>query len=117
MDRMDKYLLHNEKVMLQIINVLCARLRAVWQTQSQSSSGAEARIRMGLLDLAKRHGVRDAHGTIIDLKFTHQDLAEMLGTSRETMTRVMAHLRTRGVIEISNRRITVLKPQALLEES
>jgi CRP/FNR family cyclic AMP-dependent transcriptional regulator len=112
-----KYLLHNEKVMLQIINVLCARLRAVWQTQSQSSGSAEARIRTGLLDLAKKHGIRDAHGTIIDLKFTHQDLAEMVGTSRETVTRALTHLRKQGIIEISNRRITVLKPQALMEES
>jgi len=61
-----KYLLHNEKVMLQIIQVLCARLRQVWQTQSLSSSTADARIRMGIHQLAKRHGIRDAHGTIID---------------------------------------------------
>jgi CRP/FNR family cyclic AMP-dependent transcriptional regulator len=65
-----KYLLHNQKVMLQIIQVLCARLRQVWQTQSLSSSTADARIRMGVYQLAKRHGIRDAHGTIIDLKIT-----------------------------------------------
>jgi CRP/FNR family transcriptional regulator, cyclic AMP receptor protein len=112
-----KYLLHNEKVMLQIINVLCARLRQVWQTQSLSSSTADARIRMGIYDLAKKHGIRDAHGTIIDLKITHQELAEMVGTSRETVTRVLAHLRDDGIIEISQRRITLLKPQELLSET
>jgi CRP/FNR family cyclic AMP-dependent transcriptional regulator len=112
-----KYLLHNEKVMLQIINVLCARLRQVWQTQSLSSSTADARIRMGIYDLAKKHGIRDAHGTIIDLKITHQELAEMVGTSRETVTRVLARLRDDGIIEISQRRITLLKPQELLSET
>jgi CRP/FNR family transcriptional regulator, cyclic AMP receptor protein len=112
-----KYLLHNEKVMLQIINVLCARLRAVWQTQSQSSGSADARIRMGIYDLAKKHGIRDAHGTIIDLKITHQELAEMVGTSRETVTRVLARLREQGIIEISARRMTLLNAQALLDES
>jgi CRP/FNR family transcriptional regulator, cyclic AMP receptor protein len=112
-----KYLLHNEKVMLQIINVLCTRLRAVWQTQSQSSGTADARIRMGLYELAKKHGIRDAHGTIIDLKITHQDLSEMVGTSRETVTRELAQLRKQGIIEISSRRITVLNLPALQEES
>jgi CRP/FNR family transcriptional regulator, cyclic AMP receptor protein len=111
-----KYLMHNEKVLLQIIHVLCARLRQVWQTQSLSSSTADAKIRMGLYQLAKRHGIQDAHGTIIDLKITHQELAEMVGTSRETVTRVLARLRDEGVIEVEQRRITLLDPQALLTE-
>jgi CRP/FNR family cyclic AMP-dependent transcriptional regulator len=109
-----KYLLHNEKVMLQIIHVLCARLRQVWQTQSMSSSAAEARIRMGVYQLAKRHGIRDSHGIIIDLRITHQELAEMVGTSRETVTRVLAQLRKQGIIEINQRRMTLLDSHALL---
>ncbi len=72
---------------------------------------------MGIYDLAKKHGIRDAHGTIIDLKITHQELAEMVGTSRETVTRVLARLRDDGIIEISQRRITLLKPQELLSET
>lgn len=111
-----KYLMHNEKVLLQIIDVLCARLRQVWQKQSLSSSKADARIRMGIYDLAQRHGVQDAHGTIIDLKITHQELAEMVGTSRETVTRVIARLREEGIIEVAQRRMTLLDPQALLKE-
>jgi CRP/FNR family transcriptional regulator len=112
-----RYLMHNEKVMLQIIQVLCARLRQVWQIQSMSSSTADARIRMGVYQLAKRHGIRDAHGTIIDLKITHQELAEMVGTSRETVTRVLTHLRELGIIEIDQRRITLLDAKALLEST
>jgi CRP/FNR family transcriptional regulator len=109
-----KYLMRNEKVLLQIIQVLCARLRQVWQTQSLSSSTADARIRMGLHQLSKKHGIRDAHGIIIDLKITHQELAEMVGTSRETVTRVLARLRNQGILEISQRRMTLLDPEALL---
>jgi len=110
-----KYLMHNEKVMLQIINVLCARLRQVWQTQSLSSSTADARIRMGIYQLATKHGIRDAHGTIIDLKITHQELAEMVGTSRETVTRTLARLRDQGILEIEQRRMTLLDAEALLD--
>jgi CRP/FNR family transcriptional regulator len=112
-----KYLMHNEKVILQIINVLCSRLRQVWQTQSLSSSTADARIRMGIHQLAMRHGIRDAHGIIIDLKITHQELAEMVGTSRETVTRVLARLREQGIIEIDQRRMTLMDDEALLRET
>lgn len=112
-----KYLMHNERVMLQIIQVLCARLRQVWQVQSMSSSTADARIRMGIYQLAKRHGIRDAHGTIIDLKITHQELAEMVGTSRETVTRALSRLREQGIIEIDQRRISLIDTKALLEST
>jgi CRP/FNR family cyclic AMP-dependent transcriptional regulator len=112
-----KHLMHNEKILLQIINVLCARLRQVWQTQSLSLSKADARICMGIYDLAKKHGIQDAHGIIIDLKITHQELAEMVGTSRETVTRVLTRLREEGTIEVNQRRITLLNSQALLKDA
>jgi CRP/FNR family cyclic AMP-dependent transcriptional regulator len=111
-----KYLLHNEKVLLRIIHVLCARLREVWQTQSLSSSKAEERIRTCISELAQKHGVQDDYGTIIDLKITHQELAEMVGTSRETVTRVIAHLRKEGIIHVDQRRMTLLNPKALLKD-
>jgi CRP/FNR family transcriptional regulator, cyclic AMP receptor protein len=111
-----KYIMHNEKVLLQIIQVLCARLRQVWQTQSQSSSTADKRIRLGIYDLAQKHGIRDARGIIIDLKITHQDLAEMVGTSRETVSRELAKLREENIIDITDRRMTLLNAQALLNK-
>lgn len=112
-----KYLMHNEKVMLQIIQVLCARLRQVWQMHSLSSSNADARIRMAIYQLAKRHGIRDAHGTIVDLKITHQELSDIAGTSRETVTRTIAHLREKGILEIEQRRMILPDPEALLTDS
>lgn len=112
-----KYLLHNEKVLQQIIQVLCSRLRQVWKTQSQSSSTAESRIRMGIYDLSQKHGIRDSHGIIIDLKITHQELAEMVGTSRETVTRSIAQLRKEKIIEVTDRRITLLDEKALLSQT
>ena len=109
------HLMRNEKVVQQIIQVLCARLRQVWgQVQALSYSTADARIRAGVYQLARKHGVRDARGTIIDLKITHQELAEMVGTSRETVTRTLAHLRKQGILQIDQRRMILLKPEALL---
>jgi CRP-like cAMP-binding protein len=40
----------------------------------------------------------------------------MVGTSRETVTRVLTRLRKQGVIEIESRRMILLDPQALLRE-
>ncbi len=107
-------LMRNEKVVMQIIQVLCARLRSVWgQIQALTYSNAESRIRAGLLQLAKKHGVRDSRGIIINLKITHQEIAEMVGTSRETVTRTLARLQKSCIIEVDHRRLILLKPQAL----
>jgi CRP/FNR family transcriptional regulator, cyclic AMP receptor protein len=107
-------LMHNEKIIHQIIQVLCGRLRQVWgQIQSLNYSSADSRIRSGILQLAKRHGVPDARGIIVDLKITHQELAEMVGTSRETVTRTLARLQKLGILIIDARRIIVLDAKSL----
>ncbi len=103
-------LMRNEKVIQQIIQVLCARLRQAWaQLQKLSYGTAEARIGAGLMQLARRHGVKDSRGTIINLRITHQELAEMVGTARETVTRTLADLRDKGIIQVEYRRIVILK--------
>jgi len=113
-----RFLMTNEKVVRQIIQVLCARLRHVWaQIQSLSYSTAEARIRGEIRQLGLRHGVADSRGIIIDLKVTHQEIAEMVGTSRETVTRTLARLQKDGIIKLENRRIILLDPRALMSTS
>lgn len=104
-----RLLMRNEKVVRQIIQVLCSRLRSVWaQIQDLTYSTAESRIREGIRQLSRRHGVTDARGIIINLKITHQELAEMVGTSRETVTRTLARLQDKGIITVEQRRIIVL---------
>lgn len=110
-----RLLMSNEKVVRQIIQVLCSRLRQVWaQVQQLSYSSADDRIRAGILQLSRKHGVQDARGIIIDLKITHQELAEFVGTSRETVTRTLARLQKKGVLQLENRRIILLKPKDLM---
>lgn len=113
-----RLLMANEKVVRQIIQVLCSRLRQVWgQVQNLSYSTADDRIRAGILQLSRKHGVQDARGIIIDLKITHQELAELVGTSRETVTRTLAQLKKNGILQLENRRIIVLKPKELVTPS
>lgn len=107
-------LMKHDKVVRQIIQVLCARLRQAWgDLQKLSYSSAEAKIRAGLFQLSRKYGVTDARGTIINLKITHQEVAEMVGTARETVTRTLASLHRQGILEIDGRRIIILKPEAL----
>ncbi len=109
------YLMTNQKVMHQMIQVLCSRLRQVWsQVHFLSHSSADARIRAGILQLSSRYGLADNRGVLINLRITHQELAEMVGTSRETVTRTLATLRRKGILKIDQRRMILLDAKSLV---
>jgi CRP-like cAMP-binding protein len=70
-----------------------------------------------LVDLLGRlgyeHGVREADGTLrIGINLTHQDLADLIGTSRETLTRELSVLADVGLIRVFPRTIVLLQPRA-----
>jgi CRP/FNR family transcriptional regulator len=70
-----------------------------------------------LVDLLGRlgfeHGVRVADGTLrIGINLTHQDLADLIGTSRETLTRELSVLADVGLIRVAPRSIVLLQPRA-----
>jgi CRP/FNR family transcriptional regulator len=46
--------------------------------------GVRERLARGLLELGKHYGVRYEQGLLIDLPLSRQDLAELLGCSRQT---------------------------------
>ncbi|WP_437516988.1 Crp/Fnr family transcriptional regulator [Sorangium sp. So ce1099] len=73
----------------------------------------EARLCEFLLKAATRWGIPDPRGVLISAPFTHQEMASMIGSTRETVTLTLGDLRRKGVIEIDRRRIVVLDRDAL----
>jgi CRP/FNR family cyclic AMP-dependent transcriptional regulator len=69
--------------------------------------GIPARLASLLLRLAEEQGSNDITG------LTHQDLAESVGTYRETATQVLNDLKGAGYIDIGRKRITILDVDAL----
>lgn len=49
--------------------------------------------------LANRFGQDANQGRLIDLRLTHQDLSELLGTTRVTVTRALDQLEQQGFIQ------------------
>lgn len=63
--------------------------------------------------LAADHGVRESDGTLrIALSLTHKDLADLIGTSRETLTKELSVLADVGLLRVAHRTIVLLQPQA-----
>ncbi|MGE5247338.1 MAG: Crp/Fnr family transcriptional regulator [Verrucomicrobiota bacterium] len=55
------------------------------------------RLALILLQLAEEHGVRGPAGTILSIRLTHEELANLIGTTRETVTTQMGRFRTLGL--------------------
>ncbi len=63
--------------------------------------------------LAAEHGVPEDDGALrIGLNLTHKDLADLIGTSRETLTKELSVLADVGLLRVAHRTIFLLQPQA-----
>jgi CRP-like cAMP-binding protein len=63
--------------------------------------------------LGREHGVAEPDGALrIGLALTHQDLADLIGTSRETLTKELGVLADVGLLRVAHRTVTLVQPQA-----
>ena len=72
-----------------------------------------ARLANAITRLAEGEGVVTPEGYRIPTRYTHQQLATMIGANREAVTKAMRRLRDAGIIEVRDRRILVVDLQAL----
>lgn len=80
---------------------------------------ATARLAARLLDLADAFGKVNDVGILIDLKLNREQLGALVGTSRETATRVLRQFEQERVIALDGSDVTIVKPfilQALSED-
>jgi CRP/FNR family transcriptional regulator, global nitrogen regulator len=69
-----------------------------------------------LLILCRDFGIPSLNGITIDLKLSHQAIAEAIGSTRVTVTRLLGELRQDQMITITKKKITVHNPVALSQQ-
>jgi CRP-like cAMP-binding protein len=70
-----------------------------------------------LLNLGDRFGESDGRGMVLDVRLTHQDLANMIASTREAVSKVMSEFQRDGSTEVQNRKIVLLDKRALAERA
>ena len=85
------------------------RLRALEQRLSDFVFKDVAQRLAGLLaDMAHDHGKEESPGEhVVDMKITHQDLAGLIGSTRETTTTTLNQFREKGLIDFQRGRIII----------
>lgn len=92
----------------QVVRAMSVRLRWVAHLAlSLATHSTEERVREVLLALAESFGIKDDQGIAIDLKLTHDDLASMVGVSRQFVNGALNSFKNAGFITIGNRKIVI----------
>ena len=110
----ERLILDKPQVGLQLVHLLSDRL-STYETRLEDIALKEvpARLASFILQLVESEGVMTAEGPRIPTRYTHRQLATMIGSSRETVTRAFTKLQKAGAVELRRRHIYVKDTEAL----
>lgn len=110
----EEILRHTPEVGVRVIRVLARRLRAAEQEiEDLALRSVPARLAALLLRLAEEYGEPESQGIRLSLRLTHQDLAHMVGSTRETVTALIGQFRDEGLITVDHRVLVILERDRL----
>jgi CRP/FNR family cyclic AMP-dependent transcriptional regulator len=117
-DQFLQFIPRHPQVVLKMLTALSRRLRKADEKISRLVfADAYEKVASVLLDIIEERKIPLNIGTEIPLSLTRQDLAELAGLSRETLTRVIADFQRAGLVRIEGRRVSVVNPAKLKREA
>jgi len=99
---------------LKVFKLVGLRLRRLeTKVEELVFRSAPSRLAQLLIRLAKEYGRPSQDGIMLCLSLTHREFANLIGSTRETVTLVLNDFRRQGMIEIYRRRILIRKEKEL----
>ena len=105
------------KILLKMTAVVSQRLRKANELiHSLAFFDVYGKVARTLLNLAQERGRVTEQGTVIDMRLTQQELAELAGMTRETMARTLREFQQAGCIRVESGVISILALDMLRRE-
>lgn len=109
-----RLLARDPRLALYLLRTVCERLRkANEEIESLLFRNILGRVAKAVLELARRAGEPLDGGLVLKERFTQQELADVVGTTREPLTRALSSLRRAGLVTQHNGRYAVPEPERL----
>jgi len=103
-----RFVKENPRVALPLLQLLSFRLREISEVLSDVTTiDVASRVVKLLHRLGERYGRKVEQGVFLELPVTHQEMADMIGASRQTVTTVLGDLRRRGLIQMEHRTLFI----------
>jgi CRP-like cAMP-binding protein len=107
-DLMQELMVKNKTLSLIIIKLMGFRFRKLERRlESLVFKDARTRVVEFILELAQERGQKVGFETMVKSHLTHQDIANLTGTSRQTVTTILNDLRDRNLINFDRRKILI----------
>ena len=98
----------------QLLRVLARRLRRTNDALADLIfTDVPGRVAKALLGLAERFGSEDGEGLRVHHDLTQEELAQLVGASRETVNKALADFSSRGWMRVDSRAVTILDRERL----
>lgn len=108
-ENLKKVLERNPAVSQQLLQALARRLRRTNENLADLVfSDVPGRVAKALLDLADRFGRQTPDGTLVAHELTQEELAQLVGASRETVNKALADFAGRGWVRREGRAVVLL---------
>ncbi|WEF32933.1 Crp/Fnr family transcriptional regulator [Pseudoduganella chitinolytica] len=102
---------HSPSVANQMLRFLAEKVQRDSEFRALLSIHNTARRIYTFINLLKEKKEGDVH--VVENLPTHQDIANMINTSRETVTRTLLALVQQGIVEKGTHKLIIVKPEAL----
>jgi CRP-like cAMP-binding protein len=113
-DALQPWLLRHPEVAQQLLKALAQRLRRTNEALADLVfSDVPGRVAKSLLDLAARFGRTTDEGVLVAHDLTQEELAQLVGASRETVNKALADFATRGWLRLEARSVVLLDVERL----
>jgi CRP/FNR family transcriptional regulator, cyclic AMP receptor protein len=113
-DALRPWLLEHPQVAMHMLQALARRLRRANDvTADLVFTDVPGRVAKNLLDLADRFGQQERDGLHVHHDLTQEELAQLVGASRETVNKALADFAARGWLQISARSVLILDTERL----
>ncbi|GAB4216444.1 MAG: global nitrogen regulator NtcA [Synechococcales cyanobacterium] len=113
-EQVEKTLKENAELSTLLLKSLSSRiLQTEMMIETLAHRDMGSRLESFLLILCRDFGVPSPQGVTIDLRLSHQAIAEAIGSTRVTITRLLVELRKAKKISIYKKKITVHDPMQL----
>ncbi len=109
-----RLLARDPKMALYLLETVCERLRkANEEIEGLLFRNILGRVAKAMLELARRSGESNGGGLVLKERFTQQELADIVGTTREPLTRALSSLRRAGLVDQHDGRYSIPAPDKL----
>ena len=104
-------------VSLRVAKHLSMEISKAWQQTRMLALAPDthAKLTQFLFEWADKHGQATADGLRITLHMTHEEIARNIGSSRESVSRILSDWKQRGVIRVGGGSITIPRPKEFRE--